>query len=138
MRKLFACPCALFVLLLCAGCSSDSGETVSGTITLDGTPLSQGRVTLVPLEKGPTSGGAIVDGEYSVLLKLESLPAKYLVQISSIQPTGRMIKHPDGPDGQMEETREVIPARYNAASELTIELNDNQSAPFDFNLTTSN
>ena len=136
-RVIYCCALSL-ALLVCAGCNSQSGQTVAGTITLDGAPLSQGRITLVPLDKGPSGGGAVVDGEYSLQLNLDSLPARYSVQISSIQPTGKLIKHPDGPGGELEETREVIPSRYNSASELTIELTTDQPEPFDFNLVTSN
>ncbi|CAK9037551.1 Arylsulfatase A (ASA) (Cerebroside-sulfatase) [Durusdinium trenchii] len=116
------------------GCGSQGNSGVSGTITLDGAPLSTGRVSLAPTGSGTSASGGIVDGKYTVPLKVDAYPAAYVVRVSSPQPTGRMIAHPDGPNGKMEEIAEVIPPRYNAASELTITLNSASDHEFNFDL----
>jgi hypothetical protein len=53
-------------LLFLAGCGQ-SGITFSGTATLDGQPIENGSVTLFPSDgQGPTAGGAIVAGKFTV------------------------------------------------------------------------
>src|SRR5712692_7793236 len=77
-------------LLVCAlavpACSSSykGRMEVSGTVTLEGSPLKQGMVRFVPLDKQDTeSGSPITDGEYKVPQDKGLKPGKYLVQISS-------------------------------------------------------
>src|SRR5262249_40963677 len=49
------------------GCGADNLATISGTVTYDGEPVGDGMITFLPADgKGPASGGAIVDGKYSV------------------------------------------------------------------------
>lgn len=55
---------ALIALIL-VGC--DSGATVRGTVTFNGSPIETGYVNLVPVDgKGPTSGGVVRDGSFVV------------------------------------------------------------------------
>jgi hypothetical protein len=52
-----------------AGCGSKgfSGATVTGTITVDGSPVPQGSITFTPTTKGQGTerGGTIADGKYT-------------------------------------------------------------------------
>jgi hypothetical protein len=53
-------------LLLVAGCGGKPA-TVSGTITLDGTPLARGSVAFTPVNGGQKATGVIAsDGSYSL------------------------------------------------------------------------
>jgi hypothetical protein len=54
-------------LLMLAGCGDSSHATVSGKVTLDGSPLDSGYVSFIPEDPqvGQTSGGKIADGEYT-------------------------------------------------------------------------
>jgi hypothetical protein len=59
---------ALFpvAMLLAAGCS-DPSASVSGEVTYEGKAVKDGYVTFAPTDgKGPTVGGPIKDGRYSV------------------------------------------------------------------------
>ncbi|WP_425399012.1 hypothetical protein [Aeoliella sp.] len=122
------------LLVATSGCGADGQQTIKGTVTLDGTPLSDGRISLQPTQSGSTASAAITEGAYTIPLSVESHPTSFVVRISSPQPTGKMISHPDAPGGKMEEIRESIPDRYNNASELTIELNSPADDTFDFDL----
>src|SRR5207244_8143771 len=57
---------AAAVLPLLAGCDSSSKKVaVSGTVTYDGQPVEYGTIVFAN-SGGPTSGGEIKDGKYSV------------------------------------------------------------------------
>ncbi|WP_145251040.1 hypothetical protein [Aeoliella mucimassa] len=119
-----------------AGCQGGNGVTLSGKVTLDGQDVPNGRISFVPLGAGPTASARIEAGKYEVLISEVPLPANYLVRVSSMQPTGIMIKHPDAEGGQLAEEKEVIPAKYNTNSELTIELTSSMEPTWDIELTT--
>lgn len=57
----------LFLLLL-TGCGGGSGSTVSGSVTVDGKPLDDGYISFYPAPNtpGPTTGGEIKGGKYTV------------------------------------------------------------------------
>jgi hypothetical protein len=53
-------------VLPAAGCSSPNG-TVSGEVTYDGQPVTNGTVTFLPTDgKGAVTGGPVTDGHYRV------------------------------------------------------------------------
>jgi hypothetical protein len=58
---------SLVFLLLC-GCGGQSGATVSGRVTLDGSPVSAGTISFMPVDSktGQAVGGQIVSGSYLV------------------------------------------------------------------------
>ncbi|MDR2168738.1 MAG: hypothetical protein LBP59_01185 [Planctomycetaceae bacterium] len=68
MKKL-VCVVMLIVLgvsVVCAGCNSDSRRyaKVSGTVTINGQPLSRGTIQFVPVADGYDGGGKIVLGKF--------------------------------------------------------------------------
>lgn len=72
--------CVMFLAGL-SGCGSGD-SSLRGAITLDGDPLPNGAISLVPLDGGPTVGAEIQDGAY----RIESLLAgRYRVDILSFQ-----------------------------------------------------
>lgn len=75
-------PVRLFVLtslVLAVGCGGGS-TSLEGVITLDGTPVSRGALSLVPVKGGPTVGAEIRDGSYAIA---ELSPGKYRADIMS-------------------------------------------------------
>jgi hypothetical protein len=61
--------CQLLPILMavwCGGCGGGGeGATVSGTVTLDGTPIEDGSISFSPEGEGSSAGTKIVKGKYS-------------------------------------------------------------------------
>jgi hypothetical protein len=77
------------------GCGSgDMRQAVSGKVTLDGVPLTQGSVVFEPTEAngGPLVGTTITDGEFSIARAKGVQPGKYLLMVSAVRPTGRKLQ----------------------------------------------
>lgn len=111
----------LAVLTLCfVGCSGgpdDAPETipVSGTVTLDGAPLSDARVTFVPDGAGQAASGPTdSSGKFTLTTNgLTGAPAgKYKVSVSSSAPEPM-----PGVDDAAENAQAAIPAKYSNAAE---------------------
>jgi hypothetical protein len=84
---------ALLLALPFAGSGCESPvTTVTGDVTLDGSPIESGTITFEsPDQKGPTMSGAITNGRYEV----KGSPGKKKVLVTGFRPTGRKV--PAGP-----------------------------------------
>lgn len=120
-------------LLGIAGCSSSSAEMpelapVSGVVTLDGQPLDNVSVVFVS-EKGQVASGTTdAEGHYELTFRDGEKGAeigKNTVRIKTV------LDAPPPPG-----YRDPIPAKYNAASQLTVEVKP-ESNTHDFALTSS-
>ena len=122
-------PTALFFVCL-AGCSGTPAvptAPVSGTVTLDGQPLSrgeihfwtvsQGRYEILPIAQGTFSGRAVV-GERRV-------------EIYSFK-DGQPLSGPG--EGQAGPPVNTLPGRYSTNSELTASVFENRPNTFEFRL----
>ena len=111
-------------LLLCAllplvGCDDGNIAEVSGTVSLDGTPIEAGSIMFVPADGSTsTAGGAIKNGKYSVKVPL----GKMKVSITMPKKVGKkkLYNTPDSPEGDL--WAEGLPAKYNEKSELELEV----------------
>jgi hypothetical protein len=100
------------------GCGGPENiASVSGTVTLDGTPLEGAIITFTPTGEGsPSYGRTDASGNYTLQYSREVSGAeigKHTVSVST---------HSEGdPDAEppMPATPEKVPARYNVYSELT-------------------
>ena len=113
------------------GCGSE-GVVAKGKVTYDGEPIATGTITFIPAGgDGPTTGGPITNGTYSVNLP----PGKYRVQIFGSRVTGTEIAGPGEVDaGQEREiVEEYVPANYNHRTTLTADLQQSNRS-LDFNL----
>jgi hypothetical protein len=122
-----------------AGCGGDGDgiahEPVSGTVTLDGKPLEKGTITFTPTEGGEFgAGGVIADGRYKIGRADGPVPGPHAVKVWSRRPTGKKIPSDDQPGTFIEETAEVLPARYNDRSELKADVKKGADNRFDFEL----
>jgi hypothetical protein len=121
-------PFAVIVAVLIAvttGCggSTDGRLEISGEVTFDGKPIPDGYVTLSPLGSGPSAGGRIRNGKFTVERKKGPKEGKYRVSIEAMRETGKKIAiDPAIPDDKVPETVQYIPARYNSRSELTADV----------------
>src|SRR5579864_8957149 len=124
------------VLALIPGCG-DAGprSSVQGSVTYDGQPVDDGTIAFLPAgdgEERARATGEIYDGRYELNSHSGPNTGKYRVEIYWRKKTGRQIASPSGKSFK-EETEQAIPARYNAQSELTVEVQPGRNT-FDFDL----
>ena len=109
------------VLVLCSillsGCGGDglNRASVSGTVTLDGAPITDGYVTFTsePGTSCPTVAGVIKDGSYTIPVKNGPVPGNYTVTVSASAPTGNKIKTTImGVEKEADEMKSIVPAQY--------------------------
>ena len=94
-----------------------------------------------PGTRGPTAGGKIVDGEFTVAAEKGTMEGTFRVQISATRKTGKKVFDPTAEmldsgstDGMIDEIVQYIPARYNKQSELTADVVDGGENRFEFAL----
>lgn len=107
----------LIITLL--GCGGPRQVAVEGDVTFDGQPIEEGSISFIP-EAGTESrkaSAAIIKGSYRVLAENGPLPGKFKIEISWMKKTGKKLASAD-PGMTADETKEVIPAKYNTASTL--------------------
>ena len=128
------------VLGLVVGCSQSSDELprepVSGTVTLDGQPLSNGAITFIPETGVGGGGGTITDGAFSIGREGGLVPGKYKVAIYASEKTAETTK-PDQVGGTKKESKvakELIPTKYNAQTELSAEIQKGGTRDLKFDL----
>jgi len=121
-RPLLAlCSCIAFFCFAagCGGSSAHPRAAVSGKITFDGEPLSQGTITFVPLEEGVAASGEITNGQFSIPTEQGPSPGKCRVEVLSFQETGEKVPGiSDDASGMTAETKQVIPKEFNTDSTL--------------------
>ena len=111
--------CGTLLLAFTLGCAGNAPKSVSGKVTLDGEPVKGGSIVFLPADTAAAKGAAeIIDGSYLIGADSGLKPGTYRVEISWFKPTGRKIPSAD-PGFTTDETREVVPAKYNINSELT-------------------
>lgn len=137
--------CSIFTLiawfiLLPVGCGP-AGPTraeVSGVVSLNGTPVSEGSINFFPTDgnSGPEAGGAIRDGRYHIPRAQGPVIGKNRVELRSFQKSGRRIQDPTAPPGTLtEEITNVFPAEFNQESTLVREVQKGKNEmPFEIKL----
>ncbi len=132
----------VLLLLTCvvAGCGQDNPlnrQAISGTVTLDGQLLKQGRIEFTPVaaKDATKSGGVITDGKYELAAEKGLPPGKYIVRITAVEGGGTAdASQPPGP-GAGSAGKDLIPPKYNTQSKEEVTVVDGQSEPLDFKLT---
>ena len=117
----------LIALFVAGGCGSSGPERaeVSGIVTLNGQPVSEGSINFFPTagNTGPEAGGEIRAGKYHIPRAKGPVLGKNRVELRSFQKSGRKIQDPTAPPGTMtEEITNVFPAEYNKDSTLLREI----------------
>jgi hypothetical protein len=115
---------ALLIVCLCLGISSLPGcntstATVTGEVTVNGSPLGKGVISFVPADgKGGPVTVNIEKGKY----ELKVAPGAKLIQVSAPRVTGKRPES-NAPNAPLVEiTEETVPERYNSKTELTFEV----------------
>lgn len=130
--SLSSCVVLLASLSFLAGCGANDGMiTISGSVTLDGEPVEDGSISLMPIKGGGMGGGFIENGYYTA----KSSPGEMAVQIHSSKMVKK--KNPSREEverGLTEDSVSIIPPVYNRQSKLRITVAPDQKN-FEFNLT---
>ena len=122
----------VFALLVLSGCSDPTIGTVSGTVTVDGAPVKSGSIAFFPVDgKSSTSGAEIVDGQYTTTVAPGT--ARVEIHVPKVIGQRKAYDTPDSP--MMEIVAEALPAKYNEASELTLDVKRGENRQ-DYQLTT--
>jgi hypothetical protein len=132
--RLMARACLLIISVgLWTGCTGNSAgrHAITGTVTLDGSPLEKGNIGFQPLENGRTSSGAIISGGKFTIPANKGLPVgKYRVEVHSAA-SGTPPADPNAlPGSGPAPPKELIPSDWNEDSKQTIEVK--KEGPFNF------
>lgn len=105
--------CTLLVALLltsmASGCSRNNGrQEVSGTVTIDGTPVTMGLVNFQPVDVANSqgSGATLRDGGFHLPAAKGLLPGKYLATVQAFRETGKVLNDP-----MMGKTPQIVPVQ---------------------------
>ena len=112
-------------LAVAVGCGrpTDGRLQITGEVTFDGQPIANGHVMLSPLGSGPSAGGSIQDGKFTVGRDKGPKEGKYRVEVEAMRETGRMVPiDPAMPNETVAETVQYIPPQYNQRSQLIEDL----------------
>jgi hypothetical protein len=127
------------VLACCAGgCGGRAYEgqqrfPLTGKVMVDGQPMEHGLISFLPQsDGGRVCGGPITAGSYSVPEEMGATAGTYHVRINWNKPTGKKVLDFEG-EPIMDETKEGLPDKYHASSELTAEVSAKKTT-FDFDL----
>jgi len=138
-----ALPIALVSLSIAAfagGCDDDSlgRHGISGSVKVDGAPLTSGSISFQPVEGQPTSGGAAISaGKYAVAKGGGLVVGKYRVSINAPVPgTGGQVAEGALPGDAHPPPKEQIPPEWNVASNHFIEVKRQGPFVFEFEIPT--
>lgn len=127
MRTGIVCMLCLVWAATFAGCGSGDGPervVVSGKVSYQGQPVSDGEIRFVPTEgtTGPTSGGKITDGAYKVDLKGGVVVGANRVEIKAYRTMEGAQPLPPGAgpaEGEIPK-EQYLPEKFNSRSELKL------------------
>lgn len=114
---------AVVALAALAGCAGgDKMGTVTGTVTVDGQQPAEGSsITFIPTDGKARSAGALLDkGKYTAKVPTGTAKVEIRVPRPARGGKGKPADGPGGPGGDIIE--ESLPAKYNDATELTLEV----------------
>jgi len=116
---------ALSVVVVALGCNSEPKQSeVSGTVLIDGLPLSDGEIIFEAIDNSTTpAGGPISEGKYNV--RIQPGPKKVKIQGS------RPVSKPDPMMGAGAKEKR-LGAEYNEKSTLTADIKPGKNEGIDF------
>jgi hypothetical protein len=123
------------LLALLAGCAQSDRQALEGTVTLDGQPLPQGTIRFIPQPGtgGPSAGGEIRDGAFSIDADKGVFGGSFRVEITASRKTGNKAR--DRVTGEETDIyAQFLPIRYNSNSELTADVKKSGPNRFEFAL----
>ena len=133
-------PIFLLAILFLAGCGGGESDLdraeVAGRIMVNGEPLEEGIIEFLPTGEtpGPSVGGVIQQGEYSIPLEKGPAVGAHHVKIEAMRKTGRQVMGgAPGEESLIDERKSFIPAKYNTQTTLIADIQPDSNRA-DFNL----
>ncbi len=130
--------CRSLVLLLAISCwtvsgcgPSDNRQSLTGTVSWQGSPLTKGVITLYPKGQGSTVGCEIIDGKFSIATTNGATPGMYRVEIIAFRPTGKTEFDIDQ-NKKVSIDEQILPKQFNSASTLEAEVVVGKPNSFEF------
>jgi hypothetical protein len=123
-----------------AGCDQEADglprKPIRGTVTFDGKPVAKGMIQFQPATaaESVSAGSLIEDGTYSIDRAAGLVPGTYKVIINSQAAGAAALPKDEHPGAPRPRPKEPIPAKYNAATTLTIQVKPDEDKSFDFDL----
>ena len=113
-----------FALVALVGCGGEKPAEVSGTVSMDGTPLPEGEILFLAADNSKTpEAGPIKDGKYSLTVS----PGAKKVQIKASRPTSK----PDPVMG-VAAKESMLGPEYNEKTTLTADIKPGSNPGVDF------
>jgi hypothetical protein len=129
----------LALSIACAGCGGGDElprQAVSGTVTLDGQPLTQGIIQFRPssAQEPVPAGAEIKDGTFRIPRDEGPTPGNYRVFINSSGEKKPLTTAETSGEKLPGIAPDLIPAKYNSASILTAKVEADKPNAFEFPL----
>lgn len=108
--------------------------SVSGKVTFDDQPLSEGVITFIPTgdTKGAPTGTTITNGAYDIDTERGPSVGTHRVEIVANRKTGKTLPAVPPATADINEVEQFLPTRYNTKSELTANIQSgSNSADFE-------
>ncbi|PHR92740.1 MAG: hypothetical protein COA78_33295 [Blastopirellula sp.] len=128
MHTMFKFSLLLVGLLLLQGCSSSDEATtypVTGTVTFNGEPVSEGSIVFDPADgQGPSAMGGITNGQITAQVP----PGEKIVRISAVKTLDKKDEYGEAI------TESLISDKFNTNSKLTASVSDSGENALTFEL----
>ena len=132
LRRL-ALAAALGLLVAVLGCGSGGRVVVQGKVTYKGQPVNEGQIRFL-IDNQPTAMGQISKGTYKIDHRGGVPVGSGKVEIEAFEDTGKVVF--TSIDGKKTvEAKQILPAKYNTRSELTVETTPGGPNEKNFDLT---
>lgn len=123
-------------LISLSGCGdTQDGYLLSGRVSYDGQPVSDGEIGFVAVDGtiGSYGGTDIVDGTYELPRSEGVTAGSYQVVIYAERPSGRRVKADEGSSEMIDQIEQYIPEIYNLSSSLKVDISGDKD-DMDFEL----
>ncbi len=106
----------VFSCVFAIGCGPESKmATISGVVTIDGTPAEKGSISFIPLDgMSPTAGASIENGKFTSEAPIGE--SKVEIRVPKVVGKKKLYDTPESPIQEIMD--EVLPKKYNEATEL--------------------
>lgn len=109
------------------GCNNPTMVPVTGHVSFDGEPITNGNIRFCPLDGTPGIGAAtkIIDGKYTIPPEPGMPIGSYMILVSATKEVNRSIPRPEIVNGESKmhkPVKQYIPPKYLSRSELKVEI----------------